>query len=99
MSKMNAAPETASRARLSPPTITTYTFDDARSSTRWLACTIDDIPQAARFDVPRQNQGQTVEVAYGTLGRAQADVGDPWKRIIDFSEPNAQPRYYRRVRA
>jgi len=90
---------TPSRIRLSPPTIPAYTWDSERAATRWLACTIDDIPGAVRFDVPRRNQGQIVEVAYGTMGRAEADVGDPWKRVIDRCEVNAQPRYFRRVRA
>lgn len=60
----------------------------------------DEIPKRVRFDVPRRNQGQIVEVAYGGFGRAEMDSCDPYRRITDTSLPLSHPRrvvYERRV--
>lgn len=43
------------------------------------------IPDKVRFDVPRRNQGQTVEVAYGGFDRSEHDEGDMYERITDRS--------------
>ena len=56
------------------------------------------IPAGVRFDTPRRNQGQIVEVSYGTFGRYEAGAGDPYKRCIDHSEGGlATASYYRRI--
>lgn len=41
------------------------------------------LPRGVRFDVPRRNQGQIIEVAYGGFRRAEHDEGDPFKRVTD----------------
>lgn len=45
-----------------------------------------EVPQEVRFDTPRRNQGQIVEVSFGTFGRAEADDGDPYMKITDHSD-------------
>ena len=63
-------------------------------------CAASAIPIGVRFDVPRRGQGQIVEVAYGGLGAAEHDVGDPWRRTTDRSLPTDHAdhvRYARRV--
>lgn len=63
---------------------------------KYVECSKDEIPEGVRFDVPRQNQGQIVEVAYGDFGRAENGIGDPWKRVTDASDRSVT--YYRRER-
>lgn len=67
----------------------------ANKSFRYEPCNLSDIPDGVRFDVPRRNQGQIIEVAYGDFGRSPNDNGDPWKRVVDRSDGSVQ--YYRRV--
>lgn len=58
-----------------------------------------DIPHdKIRFDVPKCNQGQIVEVAYGTGGRATATELDPYKRITDQSRSDDVRYYEKRYR-
>lgn len=57
-----------------------------------------EVPAGVRWHVPRRNQGQIVEVAYGGFGRGEMDAGDPYKRVEDRSEPTDSPErvtYYR----
>ena len=54
-----------------------------------------EVPSGVRWAVPRKNQGQIVEVAYGDLG-SEPEAGDPWMRIVDSSE-RGPPTYYRRI--
>lgn len=56
-----------------------------------------DVPSTIRFDVLGRDQGQTVEIAWGTRDRGEAGAGERWMRIDDRSESHG-PRYYRRVR-
>lgn len=58
-------------------------------------CKEADIPAGVRFDVPRRQQGQIVEVAFGGRRRDEHDVGDPYKRVTDRSV--GEVTYYRRV--
>ena len=62
----------------------------------YIPCDLADIPNGVRFDVPRQNQGQIVEVAYGVIGRAPGERGDAWKSVTDRSI-STTPKYYRLV--
>lgn len=58
------------------------------------------LPSAIRFDVPKRNQGQTVEYAYGGYDRAEHDDSAPFMRITDSSFESHSPervRYYKRV--
>lgn len=52
----------------------------------YLPCAAEVVPASIRFDVPGHLAGQTVEVAYGTRGRAEAGYGDPYKRVVDRSD-------------
>ena len=64
---------------------------------RYIQCTENEVPEDVRFHVSGRNQGQMIEVAYGTFGRSEAGPGDPYKRVHDRSiGPNAVT-YYRRV--
>lgn len=64
---------------------------------KYIRCEKRDIPTGVRFDVPRRNQGQAVEVAYGTFGRYEASNGDPYKRVLDRSIGPDAVTYYRLV--
>lgn len=82
-------------------TITDYStgIDGLRNGTaHYIPCDITDIPVGVRFDVPPRNQGQIVEVAYGTKGSSPATAGDAWKRETDRSCVDSV-RYYRLVRS
>lgn len=57
----------------------------------------DSIPAKVRFDVPRRNQGQIVEVAYGGFSRYAHDEGDEYKRVVDRSVGVGRVTYYRRA--
>lgn len=55
-----------------------------------------ELPANLRWDVPRRNQGQTVEVAYAhqtPKTRSEADDGDHYKRVTDHSDRSVT--YYR----
>ena len=56
-----------------------------------------EIPSGVQWAVPRKNQGQIVEIAYGDFGRDEPEAGDPWMRITDQSEGVGPPTYYRRI--
>jgi len=64
---------------------------------KYVRCNESDVPERVRFDVPRANQGQIVEIAYGGFGRYEHDVGDPYKRVIDRSIGPDAAIYYRWV--
>lgn len=53
----------------------------------------ENIPAGTRWDVPQQNAGQIVEVAYGGSARAryQHDSDAVYKRITDKSIPVGDP--------
>ncbi len=53
------------------------------------------VPAGVRFDVPRHNQGQIVEVAYGGFDRSEHGNGDPYKRVTDRSDRSVA--FYKRV--
>jgi len=55
-----------------------------------------EVPLDVRFDVPRQHQGQMVEVAFGGFDRGEHGDGDPYKRIVDRSA--RETTFYRLVR-
>lgn len=60
------------------------------------------VPNHLRWDVPPQNQGQTIEIAYshGTQQADEACHGAPYRRETDQSEPVSSPHrvtYYRRA--
>jgi hypothetical protein len=50
------------------------------------------VPDGVRFDVPRRNQGQMIEVAYGGFGAGPWDDGDLYKRVKDRTAPTT--RFY-----
>ena len=60
------------------------------------------MPKNIRWDVPRQNQGQIVEIAYSDgdkVGQASAEAGhgSAWMRVTDQGEPvgsQGRVRYY-----
>jgi len=69
---------------------------------------IDYVPSVLRWDIPAQNQGQTVEVAYAATSRHhEAHDGGrsgqgaaPYKRVTDYSIAVGIPgrvTYYARV--
>lgn len=64
---------------------------------RYVQCSERDIPKGIRFDVPGRNQGQTVEVAYGSFYRGEAGEGDFFKRVTDRSIGPGAVTYYRLV--
>lgn len=58
----------------------------SRATYRYVPVAESAIPSGVRFDVPRRNQGQTVEVSYGDFGRSEHDRGDLYMRIEDRSD-------------
>jgi hypothetical protein len=60
----------------------------------WWPITAAELPLRLRFDTPRRNQGQIVEVSYGTFGRAEADSCDPYMLVTDHSDGTTS--FYRR---
>ena len=56
---------------------------------QYIECKETDIPRNVRFDTAERDQGQMVEVAYGTFGHGEAGPGDPYKRIVDRSVAGA----------
>jgi hypothetical protein len=59
--------------------------------------TSDQLPKGVRFDVPPQNQGQAIEVAYGGFARSEHCDGDPYRRVTDRSIGNGVVTYYKMV--
>jgi len=57
-----------------------------------------EVPGGVRFDVPRRNQGQIVEIAYGGFARSEHDEGDPYKRETDRSLPAEQRTKFYKLR-
>lgn len=55
-----------------------------------------EVPPGVRFDTPGRNQGQIVEVMYGTFGRGEAGSCDPYMLIVDHSDRSR--RCYKRRR-
>ncbi len=62
--------------------------------TQYIKIDMSEVPSGVRFDVPRHNQGQIVEIAYGGFDRAEHGNGDPYKRVRDRSDGSIV--YYRR---
>jgi len=54
-----------------------------------------EVPVGIRFDTPRLNQGQIVEVSFGTFGRSEAGSCDPYKNVFDWSDRSSR-NYQRR---
>lgn len=52
---------------------------------QWRPVERQAIPGDIHWDTPRRNQGQIIEVSYGTFGRGEADEGDLYRRTIDHS--------------
>jgi hypothetical protein len=59
--------------------------------------TSDQLPKGLRFDVPKQNQGQAIEIAYGGFSRGEHSDGDPYRRVTDRSIGPAAVTYYKMV--
>lgn len=59
-------------------------------------CRAEEIPAGVRFDVPRRNQGQMIEIAYGGFGRAEHGPGDEYMRRRDLS--NGEVSFFRAAR-
>lgn len=55
-----------------------------------------EVPAGVRLDTPGQNQGQIVEVSYGTFGRAEACDLDPYMAITDHGDYGHCRMYKRR---
>lgn len=53
-----------------------------------------EVPEGIRFDTPGRNQGQIVEVSYGTFGRYEAGSTDPYMMVTDYSDGSS--RTYKR---
>lgn len=51
-----------------------------------------EVPVTVRWNVPRQNQGQIVEVAYGHFGRDEAGPGALFERHADQAITGASRR-------
>jgi hypothetical protein len=65
----------------------------ATATATYVECQESDIPSDVRWDTPRRNAGQIVEIMYGDFGRTPADVGSPYKARIDHSDGSRS--YYR----
>lgn len=64
-------------------------------SAAYVECSRESVPAAVRFDIPRRNQGQAIEVAYGGFDRSEHDDGAPYKRVVDHGEGPDARKYYR----
>lgn len=55
---------------------------------KYIPTDADKIPANVRWDVPRHNQGQIVEVAYADAhpGRDEACAGSKYRRVSDRSD-------------
>lgn len=65
---------------------------------RYVVIAKADIPPGVRFDIPRRNQGQIIEIAYGGFSRAEHDDGDPYMSIRDWGIGPDAVHYYRLVK-
>lgn len=66
-------------------------------SVRWVEISETEIPNSVRFDTPRQNQGQILEVSYADVKPHKSEASDfdaKYKRIIDHSTQTTT--FYRR---
>lgn len=67
-----------------------YRVEDERMRTPadspWWPILRSEIPAGVRFDTPRRNQGQIVEVSYGDFGASEADDDAPYMRVYDHSD-------------
>lgn len=70
----------------------------ARPSGKYVPCAFAEIPKAVVFTTPGPEQGQTIDVAYGHIGRWEGSYGDPWMRETDRSV-GPTPKYFRWVPA
>lgn len=62
-------------------------------SRNYVVCDERTIPSSVLWSVPGPNQGQMVEIAYGTLDRSEGGPGDQYKRRTD---ERRVVTYYRR---
>lgn len=53
-----------------------------------------EVPIGVRFDTPGRNQGQIVEISFGTFGRSEAGSIDPYMNVTDHSDGTS--RTYKR---
>lgn len=67
-------------------------------NTNYVRCNETDVPPGVRFDVPRRNDGQIVEIAYGGFDRAAHDDGDEYMRRHDRSLGPKAYEFYRLAR-
>lgn len=67
------------------------------SDKKYMYRKIASVPDVARWDVPRHNQGQIVEVAYADPGghRDEACEGSLYRRVTDRSDGSVT--YYERA--
>jgi hypothetical protein len=65
------------------------------TATKYERINAKEIPTAVRFDVPRPNQGQIIEVAYGGFSRYEHDDGAEYMRRLDRSIGPDAYEYYR----
>lgn len=64
---------------------------------------VSEVPDGLRWDVPPQNGGQIVEVAYAHARSAKEPAchGSAWQRVTDQSFPTGHAervKYYRKQR-
>lgn len=64
---------------------------------RYILIQHHEVPGNVRFDVPPQNAGQAIEVAYGGFSRGTHCHGDPYKRVTDRSVGPHATTYYKLV--
>jgi hypothetical protein len=53
-----------------------------------------EVPGLVRFDTPGRNQGQVIEVSYGTFGEYEACENDPYMNVLDHN--TGESRTYQR---
>jgi hypothetical protein len=65
------------------------------SQSQYVSISPGDAPTDGRWDVPPQNQGQIVEVAYHAKPKQgyESCDGEPYKRVVDRSDGSVA--YYR----
>lgn len=65
---------------------------------RYVEIAREAVPEGLRWDVPRQNQGQIVEVAYADAPAeaSEACFGSEYRRVRDRSD--GRVTYHRRTR-
>ena len=67
---------------------------ETRADDPWWPIPSWEVPEGVRFDTPGRNQGQIVEVGFGTFGRAEAGSIDPYMNVTDHSDGSS--RTYKR---